>query len=181
MAAATGSAYAGPGANLPATGPHGRPDVQEAPMRSTVTLSGNVVTDVALRATSGGPVASFRMAATESWWDKRTERWAERVTYLQVSAWRQLAEHVADSLAKGQPVVVVGRLRQRESTTGRRCTARPSRSTPTWSATTSPGASELHAATSRPADRGDRGPRAVLRGACGPSGDDVAPQGVSAA
>ena len=83
-------------------------------MRSTVTLSGNVVTDVALRSTTAGPVANFRMAVTESWWDKRTERWAERVTYLQVSAWRQLAEHVADSLAKGQPVVVVGRLRQRE-------------------------------------------------------------------
>jgi single-strand DNA-binding protein len=83
-------------------------------VRSTVTLSGNVVTDVALRATSAGPVANFRMAVTESWWDKRTERWAERVTYLQVSAWRQLAEHVADSVAKGQPVVVVGRLRQRE-------------------------------------------------------------------
>ena len=82
-------------------------------MRSTVTLSGNVVTDVALRSTSAGPVANFRMAVTESWWDKRTERWAERVTYLQVSAWRQLAEHVADSLAKGQPVVVVGRLRRR--------------------------------------------------------------------
>ena len=82
-------------------------------MRSTVTLSGNVVTDVALRSTAAGPVANFRMAVTESWWDKRAERWAERVTYLQVSAWRQLAEHVADSLAKGQPVVVVGRLRQK--------------------------------------------------------------------
>ena len=83
-------------------------------MRSTVTLSGNVVSDVTLRATSGGPVAGFRMAVTESWWDKRTERWAERVTYLSVSAWRQLGEHVAESIAKGQPVVVVGRLRQRE-------------------------------------------------------------------
>jgi single-strand DNA-binding protein len=88
--------------------------VLEAPVRSTVTLSGNVVSDVTLRATSGGPVAGFRMAVTESWWDKRTERWAERVTYLTVSAWRQLGEHVADSVAKGQPVVVVGRLRQRE-------------------------------------------------------------------
>jgi single-strand DNA-binding protein len=88
--------------------------VLEASVRSTVTLSGNVVSDVTLRATSGGPVAGFRMAVTESWWDKRTERWAERVTYLTVSAWRQLGEHVADSVAKGQPVVVVGRLRQRE-------------------------------------------------------------------
>ncbi len=83
-------------------------------MRSTVTLFGNVVSDVVLRSTSGGAVAGFRMAVTESWWDKRAERWAERVAYLQVSAWRQLGEHVADSLAKGQPVIVVGKLRQRE-------------------------------------------------------------------
>ena len=83
-------------------------------MRSTVTLSGNVVTDVVLRSTSAGPVANFRLAVTDTWWDKRAERYAERVTYLQVSAWRQLGEHVAVSLAKGQPVVVVGRLRQRE-------------------------------------------------------------------
>jgi single-strand DNA-binding protein len=83
-------------------------------VRSTVTLSGNLTSDVTLRGTSGGPVAGFRMACTETWWDKKNERWAERVTYLQVSAWRQLAEHVADSLAKGQPVIVVGKLRQRE-------------------------------------------------------------------
>ena len=83
-------------------------------MRSTVTLSGNLTSDVTLRSTSAGPVAGFRMACTESWWDKKTDRWAERVTYLQVSAWRQLGEHVAASLAKGQPVIVVGKLRQRE-------------------------------------------------------------------
>jgi len=83
-------------------------------MRSSVTLSGNLVSDVTLRATSAGSVANFRMAVSESWWDKKTERWAERVTYLQVSAWRSLGENVAASLAKGQPVVVVGKLRQRE-------------------------------------------------------------------
>jgi single-strand DNA-binding protein len=83
-------------------------------VRSTVTLSGNLVTDVTLRATGAGSVAGFRMAVSETWWDKKADRWAERVTYLQVSAWRQLGEHVAASLAKGQPVIVVGRLRQRE-------------------------------------------------------------------
>lgn len=83
-------------------------------MRSTVTLSGNLVSDVTLHSTAAGPVANFRLAVSESWWDKKAERWAERVTYLQVSAWRQLGEHVASSLAKGQPVIVVGRLRQRE-------------------------------------------------------------------
>ena len=83
-------------------------------MQSTVTLVGNVVTDVTLRQTSGGPVAGFRLAATNGYTDRRTQQWVERTTYLSVSAWRALGEHVAGSVHKGQPVVVVGRLRQRD-------------------------------------------------------------------
>ena len=83
-------------------------------MQSTVTLVGNVVTDVTLRQTAGGVVAGFRLAATNGYTDRRTQQWVERTTYLHVSAWRALGEHVAGSVHKGQPVVVVGRLRQRE-------------------------------------------------------------------
>lgn len=83
-------------------------------MRSTVTLSGNLTSNVTLRATAGGSVANFRMAVNDDWFDKKTGQWRNRTVFLQVSAWRQLAEHVADSLALGQPVLVVGRLRQRQ-------------------------------------------------------------------
>jgi single-strand DNA-binding protein len=83
-------------------------------MQSTVTLFGNLVDDVRLRETATTRVASFRIAMNDRWFDKRAERWAERTTYINVSAWRQLAENLAASLNKGQPVVVVGRLRQRE-------------------------------------------------------------------
>ena len=83
-------------------------------MQSTVTLVGNVVTDVTLRQTTAGPVAGFRLAATNGYLDRRTSQWVERTTYLDVSAWRSLGEHVAGSVHKGQPVVVVGRLRQRD-------------------------------------------------------------------
>ena len=83
-------------------------------MQSTVTLVGNVASDVSLRQTSGGPVAGFRLAATNGYTDRRTQQWVERTTYLSISAWRALGEHVAASIHKGQPVVVVGRLRQRE-------------------------------------------------------------------
>jgi single-strand DNA-binding protein len=83
-------------------------------MQSTVTLFGNLVDDVRLRETATTRVASFRIAMNDRWFDKRVERWAERTTYINVSAWRQLAENLAASLHKGQPVVVVGRLRQRE-------------------------------------------------------------------
>jgi single-strand DNA-binding protein len=86
----------------------------EVAMQSTVTLVGNVVTDVTLRQTTAGPVAGFRLAATNGYTDRRTSQWVERTTYLNVSAWRSLGEHVAGSINKGQPVVVVGRMRQRE-------------------------------------------------------------------
>lgn len=92
-------------------------------MQSLVILVGNLVDDVTLRATSSGTVASFRMAASNGFFDRRTQRWVERSTYLTVSAWRQLGENLAASLHKGQPVLVVGRMRQRDvERDGRRVT-----------------------------------------------------------
>jgi single-strand DNA-binding protein len=83
-------------------------------VRSTVTLAGNLTSNVTLRDTAGGCVANFRMAVNDDWFDKKSGQWRSRVVYLQVSAWRQLAEHAADSLALGHPVLVVGKLRQRQ-------------------------------------------------------------------
>lgn len=83
-------------------------------MQSSVMLVGNLVSDVTLRDTSSGPVANFRIAADNGYFDRRTQQWVEKTTYLSVSAWRSLGENVAASLAKGQPVVVVGKPRQRE-------------------------------------------------------------------
>ena len=83
-------------------------------MQSSVILTGNVVNDVSLRQTPGGTVANFRMATNDGYFDRRTQKWVDRTTYLNVSAWRGLGENVALSLFRGQPVVVCGRLRQRE-------------------------------------------------------------------
>jgi single-strand DNA-binding protein len=80
-----------------------------------VTVVGNVVSDPTLRVTSGGAkVSSFRLASTERRYDRVAGGWRDGDTvYWQVSCWRRAAENVADSLAKGQPVVVHGRLRER--------------------------------------------------------------------
>lgn len=83
-------------------------------MQSLLTLVGNVVNDVVVRETSGGTVANFRMACDNGYLDRRTKQWVERTTYLTISAWRALGDNVATSVRKGQPVVVVGRPRQRE-------------------------------------------------------------------
>jgi single-strand DNA-binding protein len=57
-------------------------------------------------------VANFRLAVTarikdgDSWRDGDT-------SFFRVNVWRQLAEHVAESLAKGDRAVVIGRLKSR--------------------------------------------------------------------
>jgi single-strand DNA-binding protein len=82
----------------------------------TFTVVGNVVTEVELRFTrSGDPVASFRIANTARRFDRASERWVDGDTaYFTVSCWRGMAHNVVQSLQKGMPVIVVGRLRSRE-------------------------------------------------------------------
>ena len=78
-----------------------------------VTITGNLTDDPDLRFTPNGhPVANFRVAVTarikdgDSWRDGDT-------SFFRVNVWRQLAEHVAASLTKGDRAVVIGRLKSR--------------------------------------------------------------------
>lgn len=82
----------------------------------TMTVVGNVVRDVELRfTTAGDPVASFRVASSTRRFDRGTERWVDSDThYFTVTCWRSMAHNVVQSLQKGMPVVVTGRLRSRE-------------------------------------------------------------------
>ena len=77
------------------------------------TVVGNAVTDVSLRTTSSGAsVASFRIASNSRRFDKATKSWVEQEpSYLSITAWSQLAENVALSIHKGQPIVVTGKLK----------------------------------------------------------------------
>jgi single-strand DNA-binding protein len=78
-----------------------------------VTITGNLTDDPELRFTpNGAPVANFRLAVTARVRDGETWRDGD-TSYFRVNVWRQLAEHTADSLAKGDRAVVIGRLRSR--------------------------------------------------------------------
>lgn len=81
-----------------------------------MTLVGNVVNDVQLRYTgSGHPVASFRVANGTRRYDKSVDRWVDSDThFFNVTLWRETALNAAESITKGMPVVVHGRLRSRE-------------------------------------------------------------------
>ena len=76
-----------------------------------VTLQGWLGTDVTLRQAGETPVASFRVACTPRRYQKKTDEWVDGATqWFSVNAWRALAEHCEQSLRRGDPVVVHGRL-----------------------------------------------------------------------
>ena len=78
-----------------------------------VTLTGNLTDDPELKFTSTGTaVANFRLAVTPRVRDGETWRDGE-TSFFRCNAWRDLGEHVADSLSKGDRAVVIGRLRSR--------------------------------------------------------------------
>jgi single-strand DNA-binding protein len=78
----------------------------------TITVVGNVSDVPTLRTVNGNvSVASFRVANTPRRRDPVTGQWSDLETvWFGVSAWRQLAEHVATSIKKGDRVVLVGSL-----------------------------------------------------------------------
>jgi single-strand DNA-binding protein len=78
-----------------------------------VTITGNLTDDPDLRFTPNGhAVANFRLAVTARVRDGETWRDGD-TSFFRINVWRQLAEHTADSLAKGDRAVVIGRLRSR--------------------------------------------------------------------
>ncbi len=82
---------------------------------TTLTIVGNLTADPELRFTPAGhAVADFTVASTPRSYDRQTGQWRDgEALFLRCTAWRQLAEHTAESLTKGIRVIVTGRLRQR--------------------------------------------------------------------
>lgn len=81
---------------------------------TVITIIGNLTADPELRTTrNGGTVANFSIAATPRVFDKQSNQWIDGdALFLRCSAWRDLATHCAQSLAKGMRVIAQGRLTQ---------------------------------------------------------------------
>lgn len=79
-----------------------------------ITVAGTMVADPEMRFTDAGvAVANFRIAANDRRFDRERGEWVDAgATFLRCSIWRQAAENVADSLNKGDRVLVTGVLRQ---------------------------------------------------------------------
>jgi single-strand DNA-binding protein len=74
------------------------------------TLAGYVALDPKLFVSANGTAfTTFRMATTRRYFDRAAERWTDGQTlWFTVKTWRETARNVAESLRKGDAVVVTG-------------------------------------------------------------------------
>lgn len=81
---------------------------------NAVQLIGNITRDPELRYTPNGQAtATFGLAVNRRWQNRQTNEWEEATSFFDIVCWRELAEHAAESLARGTRVIVVGRMEQR--------------------------------------------------------------------
>ncbi|SKB01237.1 single-strand DNA-binding protein [Agreia bicolorata] len=89
-------------------------------MTDIVTLAGVVATKPEnVRTSTGLTVTNFRLASSQRRFDRATSTWIEGDTnWYTVNAYRWMANNVANSLEIGNHVVLTGRLRVRNWTSG---------------------------------------------------------------
>ena len=80
---------------------------------TSITVVGNLTDDPELRFLPNGTgLVKFTVASTPRVFDRQKSEYRDGdPLFLTCTAWRDLAEHVAESLSKGARVVVTGRLR----------------------------------------------------------------------
>jgi single-strand DNA-binding protein len=80
---------------------------------TTITTVGNLTSDPELRFTPQGvAMVKFTVASTPRVFDRTKNEYRDGdPLFLTCTGWREMAEHIAESLAKGTRVVVTGRLR----------------------------------------------------------------------
>lgn len=91
-------------------------------MTDSITLTGVVATQPRHIVTGEGlAITSFRFASAQRSYDRASGTWVERDTnWYTVTAFRTLAINTADSIGKGDRIIVAGRLRLRDWTSGER-------------------------------------------------------------
>lgn len=83
-------------------------------MEPVITIQGNVGTQPDQQTIGDTTKVSFRLGHTHSF-RRNGGSWESAPTvWLTVECWRTLAQNVAESVRKGQPVIVVGRLRSQQ-------------------------------------------------------------------
>lgn len=81
---------------------------------NTYYIAGNLTKDPVVSTTPNGTtVVNFTIAATTRVLDPQTSQYKDTGTvFMRCTAWRALAEHIAESLTKGMRVIAYGKLEQ---------------------------------------------------------------------
>jgi single-strand DNA-binding protein len=82
-------------------------------MNNTVTVVGNLASDPELRYTSSGTAMANISVAVNRRWRDRNDEWQEETSFFRGTLWREMAENAAESLHKGDRVIITGSLEQR--------------------------------------------------------------------
>ena len=82
---------------------------------TVITIVGNLTADPELRTTgNGATLASFTIASTPRTYNRNSGQFEDGTAlFMRCTAWRDLAQHCAESLHKGMRVIATGRLSQR--------------------------------------------------------------------
>jgi single-strand DNA-binding protein len=76
-----------------------------------VFLMGNLTRDPELRYTpSGAAVCKLGLATNRRYRDRNSEEWREEVCFVDITVWGKTGENCSQFLAKGNPILVEGRL-----------------------------------------------------------------------
>lgn len=79
-------------------------------MSQVLTIIGNVTNDVELKFTpQGKAVAKFGVATSERFKNDNNEWDSRNLTYWNIIVWDKQAENIADSIGKGDEVIVYGK------------------------------------------------------------------------
>ncbi|CCF63629.1 single-stranded DNA-binding protein [Nocardia cyriacigeorgica] len=86
---------------------------------TNLPLIGNLTADPEIRYTPAGvPVANFTVASTPRVFNRAAGEWIDgEALFMRCTAWREMAENVAESLTRGSRVIVFGRLKSHSWTT----------------------------------------------------------------
>ncbi|MFZ9309354.1 MAG: single-stranded DNA-binding protein [Candidatus Nanopelagicales bacterium] len=81
-----------------------------------IATAATLVTDPSsIETKSGIPFVTFRVVVNHRRFDKVNQLWMDGdATFFSVSCWRNLASNVLNSIRKGDPVVIHGKLRVRD-------------------------------------------------------------------
>lgn len=84
----------------------------------TILIEGNLTSDPELRVTkTGKKVAVITVAENHRFFDAKTGQWRDsEPVFMRCNVWDRMAEHAAETLARGMGVIVTGQLQQNRIT-----------------------------------------------------------------